>query len=220
VSVHTWVGQKIGMTQIFSEDGLAIPVSVIELSTLLIVQIKTQANDGYSALQVAYLPSKVKHLTKAEQGHFTKNGLPLFRHLMEIRMDEADLASYKVGDVLTNDALVEGLLLDVTGKSIGKGFQGNTKRWKHSRGPMSHGSKSHRLPGSIGAGTTPGRVFKGLKMAGKMGNAQVTVKNLKLVRFIADKNIVLVQGAIPGCEGGYLTLKPKRQQWNKSAVAA
>lgn len=212
------IGRKRGMTQVFTEDGSAVPVTVVELLPLTVTQVKTVDNDGYSAIQFGYVPAKAKHLTKAQQQHLEKNGNPLMRKLKEVRLNAADLAAYKVGDVINpvgdGSFLNEGILINVTGKSIGKGFQGNTKRWNHHRGPMSHGSKSHRLPGSIGAGTTPGRVFKGLQMAGNMGNEQVTVKNLRVIRVIAEKNVVLIKGAVPGVEGGLVVLQAKPERWN------
>ncbi len=209
------------MTQVFTEDGSAVPVTVVELLPLTVTQVKTKDNDGYTAVQVGYGEAKAKHLTKAQQQRLLKNNLPLFRKLKEFRLPAAEVAGFKVGDVIQpagNGSFLEAdAVVHVTGKSIGKGFQGNTKRWNHGRGPMSHGSKSHRLPGSIGAGTTPGRVFKGLNMAGKMGNEQVTVTNLKVVRVIPEKNVVLIKGAVPGVEGGFLTLRPKRARWNQPA---
>lgn len=213
------IGKKRGMTQVFTQDGSAVPVTVVELLPLTVTQIKTLENEGYSSVQVGFIPAKSKHLTKAQRQHLEKNNLPLLRKLKEVRVLKADLANYKVGDTIQpagdGSFLNEGILVHVTGKSIGKGFQGNTKRWNHHRGPMSHGSKSHRLPGSIGAGTTPGRVFKGLKMAGNMGNEQVTVRNLKVIRVIAEKNVVLIKGAVPGVEGGLLTIQAKPERWNQ-----
>jgi large subunit ribosomal protein L3 len=207
------------MTQVFTEDGSAVPVTVVELLPLTVTQVRTLENEGYSSVQVGFIPAKAKHLTKAQRQHLEKNNLPLLRKLKEVRVASAELANYKVGDTIQpagdGSFLNEGILVHVTGKSIGKGFQGNTKRWGHHRGPMSHGSKSHRLPGSIGAGTTPGRVFKGLQMAGKMGNEQVTVRNLKVIRVIAEKNVVLIKGAVPGVEGGLLTLQAKPERWNQ-----
>jgi large subunit ribosomal protein L3 len=207
------------MTQVFTEDGSAVPVTVVELLPLTVTQIKTEQNDGYNAVQVGFVPAKAKHLTKAQQQHLQKNSLELVRKLREFRIPAAEITNYKVGDTLQpvgdGSFLVEGLQVHVTGRSIGKGFQGNTKRWNHHRGPMSHGSKSHRLPGSIGAGTTPGRVFKGLQMAGNMGNEQVTVKNLAVIRVIPEKNVVLIKGAVPGVEGGLLTIRPKAERWNQ-----
>lgn len=207
------------MTQVFTEDGSAVPVTVIELLPLTVTQVKTTQDNGYSAIQVGFVPAKAKHLTKAQQQHLQKNDLPLLRKLKEVRMAASEIEGFKIGDVIEpagdGSFLNEGILVHVTGQSIGKGFQGNTKRWNHHRGPMSHGSKSHRLPGSIGAGTTPSRVFKGLNMAGKMGNAQVTVRNLKVVRVIPEKNVVLIKGAVPGVEGGYLTIQVKPERWNQ-----
>jgi len=207
------------MTQVFTEDGSAVPVTVVELLPLTVTQVKTEQNDGYTAIQVGFVQAKAKHLTKARQQHLLKNNLPLLRKLKEVRLPVAEAENFKIGDVIQpvgdGSFLSEGLLIHVTGKSIGKGFQGNTKRWNHGRGPMSHGSKSHRLPGSIGAGTTPGRVFKGLQMAGKMGNEQVTVRNLKVIRVISEKNVVLIKGAVPGVEGGLLTIQPKAERWNQ-----
>lgn len=216
---HTWVATKIGMTQVFDADGMAVPVTVLKLLPLTVTQRKTKAKDGYDALQVGYGEAKAKHLTKGQQGHLQRHQLPLFRHLMEIRTGTRGIppelhTSIEIGAILSVDGLTDGLTVDVTGHSIGKGFQGNTKRWHHGRGPMSHGSKSHRLPGSIGAGTTPGRVFKGLNMAGRMGNAQVTVKNLRVLRVLTEKQLVLIKGAVPGVEGGYLIIRPKRGRWN------
>lgn len=213
------IGRKRGMTQVFSEDGSAVPVTVVELLLLTVTQVKTEENEGYTAVQFGFVPAKAKHLTKAQQQHLQKNNLPLLRKLKEVRIPASAAETYKVGDVIQpagdGSFLTEGLLVHVTGKSIGKGFQGNTKRWHHGRGPMSHGSKSHRLPGSIGAGTTPGRVFKGLKMAGNMGNEQVTVRNLKVIRIIPEKNVVLIKGAVPGVEGGLLTIQAKLERWNQ-----
>ena len=212
------IGQKKGMTQVFNAEGDAVPVTVIELLTLVVSQVKTVEKDGYSAIQVAYTPAKEKHLSRAEQQHLKKNGLGLFRHLQEFRMSAEEAAGCKVGDevALTGEAsfLQDGALVNVTGKSIGKGFQGGTKLWNFSRGPMSHGSKSHRLPGSIGAGTTPGRVFKGLHMAANMGNERVTTSKLEVIRVFPDKNVVLVKGAVPGYEGSFVTLRPKVTHWN------
>lgn len=219
MALSGFVGKKIGMTQVFVEDGSAVPVTVIELLPLTVTQIKTVENDNYAAIQVGYVESKAKHLTKAEQGHFKNLNGQLFRRLKEFRISPEETSSYKVADVIQpcDDAGVftEGVLVDVTGQSIGKGFQGGIKRWNHHRGPMSHGSKSHRLPGSIGAGTTPGRVMKGLQMAGKMGNARVTVKHLQVVKVIPDRNVVLVKGAVPGVEGCIMTLRLSRDLKNQ-----
>jgi large subunit ribosomal protein L3 len=215
VSFQEFIGKKLGMTQIFNQQGNAVPVTVIQLVPMTVTQVKTPERDGYSAVQIGYEPAKEKHLTKGQMGHLKKNDVALFRRLKEVKY--LGTPTVQVGDVVSTEALVEDISIDVVGRSIGKGFQGNTKRWHHGRGPMSHGSKSHRLPGSIGAGTTPGRVFKGLQMAGHMGDDKVTVKNLKIARVIADQQLVLVQGAVPGVEGGYVTLKLRQAQWNSIA---
>lgn len=208
------------MTQIFTEDGSAVPVTVVELLPLTVTQVKTEETDGYLAVQVGFVEGKAKHLSKAQQGHLQKNSLSLFRKLKEVRLDkQEEVAAYKVGDSVElfgeSSFLQAEALLNVTGRSIGKGYQGQIRRWNHHRGPMSHGSKSHRLPGSIGAGTTPSRVFKGLKMSGKTGNETCTVTNLRIVRLIPEKNAVLIKGSVPGVEGSLVTLRPKPTQWNK-----
>lgn len=207
------IGEKLGMTQIFDVDGLVIPVTVIKIELVTITQIKTKIKDGYSAIQVGVKPGKKKHLTKAELQHLEKNNLLAFRHLQEFRVD--DVSEFSVGQVIDLSIFTEGEKVDVTGKSIGKGFQGTIKRHKAHRGPMSHGSKNHRLPGSIGAGTTPARVFKGLKMAGNMGNEFVTVKKLTVAKIDIEKGLLLVKGSVPGTEGKLVTIKPSIKKWNK-----
>ena len=194
------------MTQVFDEDGSVIPVTVVELLPMTVTQVKTIEKDGYTAVQVGITPAKEKHLSRPKQGHFTKNNLPLFRTIREFRMD--DVSGYSVGDTVTLDDLKSAEKVSVVGHSIGKGFQGRIKRWNQHRGPMSHGSKSHRITGSIGAGTTPGRVVPGKKMPGNMGNERVTVKGLRLVKVYDDRPIVLVKGAIPGVEQSLVTLCP------------
>ena len=206
------IGKKLGMTQIFSEEGLAIPVTVIKVDTTVVTQIKTVEKDGYNAIQVGTIAAKEKHLTKAEIGHFKKNGLDNFRHLQEFRVD--NVADFKVGQVIDLSVLDNTQKVDVTGTSIGKGFQGTVKRWNFSRGPMAHGSKNHRAPGSIGAGTTPSRVIKGKRMAGNMGNERVTISKLKLVKVDNENGLVLVKGSVPGCEGRLVTIVPSRTKWN------
>jgi len=188
------IGKKLGMTQIFDEQGLAVPVTVIKVDEMVVTQVKTVDTDGYNAIQVGTIPAKEKHLTKAELGHFKKN--------------------YKVGDKIELSVLNNIEKVDVTGKSIGKGFQGTVKRWHFGRGPMAHGSKNHREPGSIGAGTTPSRVIKGKRMAGNMGNERVTISKLKLVKVDTENNLVLVKGSVPGCEGRLVTIVPTRTKWN------
>ena len=206
-------GEKLGMTQVYDEEGLAIPVTVIKLEKLTVTQVKTKDTDGYNAIQVGFCEVPKRKLTKAEFSHLDKNKLPAFKYLKEIRVDAPE--NYKVGDEIDFSEFDAVQKVDVTGKSIGKGFQGTIKRHNFSRGPMGHGSKNHRLPGSIGSGTTPGRVIKGLKMAGNMGNEQVTAKKLRLVRVDKEKNLMLIKGSVPGCEGNIVTIKPSITVWNK-----
>ena len=206
------IGKKLGMTQIFDEQGLAVPVTVIKVDEMVVTQVKTVETDGYNAIQVGTIPAKEKHLTKAELGHFKKNNLSNYRHLQEFRVDNPQ--DYKVGDKIELSVLDNVEKVDVTGKSIGKGFQGTVKRWHFGRGPMAHGSKNHREPGSIGAGTTPSRVIKGKRMAGNMGNERVTISKLKLVKVDTENNLVLIKGSVPGCEGRLVTIVPTRTKWN------
>lgn len=204
------VGKKRGMTQVFDEEGSAVPVTVIELLPLTVTQVKTKATDGYTAVQVGFDETKEKHLSKPEQGHLKKNGLKLFRRIKEFRLSESDIGGYEVGQVLSPEFLTSIERVNVAGRSIGKGFQGRIKLHHFGRGPMSHGSKSHRLPGSIGAGTTPGRVFKGLRMAAHMGDNNVTIENLKVVLLDAEKNLLLIKGAVPGKNGSLLFISPRK----------
>jgi len=206
------IGEKIGMTTVFDDKGLAIPVTVIKVNQIVVTQIKTLAKEGYNAIQVGTVAAKTKHLTKGQMGHFAKNKLENFRHLQEFRIDNPQ--DYTVGQQIELSILDKVEKVDVTGKSIGKGFQGTVKRWNFSRGPMGHGSKNHREPGSIGAGTTPGRVIKGKKMAGNMGNEQVTTTKLKLIRVDSENSLILIKGSVPGPEGKLVTIKPSRTKWN------
>ena len=206
------IGEKLGMTQVYNEEGLCIPVTVIKVDPLTVTQVKTVETDGYNAIQVGVIPAKEKHLTKAQIGHFKKNNLENFRHLQEFRVDNP--SEYQVGQKIDVSVLNEISKVDVSGKSIGKGFQGTVKRHNFSRGPMGHGSKNHREPGSIGAGTTPGRIYKGKRMAGNMGNEKVTVSKLSIVKIVSDKNLLLVKGSVPGPEGKLVTIRPSRTKWN------
>lgn len=206
------IGKKLGMTTIFDDKGLAIPVTVVKVDPIVVTQVKTVDTDGYNAIQVGTVAAKEKHLTKAQIGHFKKNKLENFRHVQEFRIDNPQ--DYTVGQAIELSVLDGIEKVDVVGKSIGKGFQGTVKRWNFGRGPMAHGSKNHREPGSIGAGTTPGRVIKGKKMAGNMGNERVTVTKLKLVKVDSENSIVLIKGSVPGPEGKLVTIKPSRTKWN------
>ena len=195
------VGKKSGMTRIFTEDGASVPVTVIEVEPNRVTRVKSVETDGYSAIQVTTGSRKSKHLTKAAAGQYAKAGVEAGRSLMEFRLVEGEEAP-EVGGELTVSLFEAGQLIDVTGTSKGKGYQGAVKRWNFRTQDMTHGnSLSHRAPGSIGQCQTPGRVFKGKKMAGQLGNERVTVQSLEIVRVDAERNLLLVKGAIPGAPG-------------------
>ena len=199
------LGKKIGMTQIFTEDGIVIPVTVIEAGPVTVVQKKTVENDGYNAIQVGYVDAKDKALNKPEKGHLAKAGVANKRVLKEFRLE--DDSAYNVGDSIKVDVFAEGDKIDVTGISKGHGYAGTVKRWGTHRGPMTHGSGYHRGVGSMGACSTPSRVMKNKKLPGHMGVEQVTVQNLDIVKIDVEKNLILVKGAVPGPKGGILTIK-------------
>ncbi len=203
--MKTFLGKKIGMTQIFSEEGVAIPVTVVEAGPMVVTQIKTVENDGYNAIQLGFGEIKEHKLTNPLKGHFAKGQVPAKRYLAEVRVD--DTAAYELGQEFTVADMEEGAKLDVTGVSKGKGTQGNIKRHGHHRGPMTHGSKHKRLPGGLAAGTYPSRVFKGNKAPGRMGRETTTVQNLELVKVLADRNVVLIKGSVPGPKGGLLKVR-------------
>lgn len=198
------LGKKIGMTQIFTEHGEVIPVTVVEAGPVVVTQIKTTENDGYTAIQVGFQDAKEKSLNKPQKGHLAAANT-LKKHLKEFRVDSVE--EYTVGQEIKADLFAAGELIDVTGISKGKGFQGPIKRHGQSRGPETHGSRYHRRSGSMGACSYPGRVFKNKKLAGHMGSVKVTVQNLEVVRVDADKNFILVKGAIPGAKGSVVTIK-------------
>ena len=198
------LGRKIGMTQIFTEAGEVVPVTVVEAGPVVVTQVKTIENDGYNAVQVGFVDAKEKSLNKPQKGHLAAANT-LKKHLKEFRVESVD--AYTVGQEIKADLFAAGELIDVTGISKGKGFQGPIKRHGQSRGPESHGSRYHRRSGSMGACSYPGRVFKNKKLAGHMGSVKVTVQNLEVVRVDADKNFILVKGAIPGAKGSVVTLK-------------
>ena len=199
------IGKKIGMTQIFDEKGNVIPVTVIETAGNVVTQVKTVETDGYNSIQLGYGEVKSKHINKPLEGHFKKAGVENKKHLREFRTD--DVANYKVGDEVKTDIFVAGDKVDVQGTSKGKGFQGVIKRHGQHRGPMGHGSMYHRRPGSMGATSTPGRVFKGKKLPGHMGRVTVTIQNLEVVKVDTDKNVLLVKGSVPGAKGAILKVK-------------
>ena len=199
------IGKKLGMTQIFDEQGKVIPVTVIEAGPCVVAQVKTVESDGYNAIQLGFGDVKESKVNKPEKGHFTKSKLPLKKHLREFRLDSVE--NINVGDELKADTFTAGDQLDIQGTSKGKGFQGVIKRHGQSRGPMGHGSMYHRRPGSMGPTSTPGRVFKGKKLPGHMGSQTITIQNLEVVRVDLDKNVILVKGSVPGAKGAILKLK-------------
>lgn len=199
------IGRKVGMTQIFTERGDLIPVSVIAVEPSVVVQKKTTENEGYEAIQVGFGEAKKHKMTKALVGHFDKASVDYKKHLKEIRVDKAD--DYNIGDEILAGVFEAGDYVDVTGTSKGKGTQGIVKRHGFSRGRMSHGSKMHRTAGGMGASAYPGKVFKNHRMSGKMGNEKVTVQNLEVVRVDADNSFILLKGAVPGPKKGILYIK-------------
>jgi large subunit ribosomal protein L3 len=202
------VGKKSGMTRVFTEDGVSVPVTVIEVAPNRVTQVRTLEKDGYAAIQVTSGERKAKHLTKAEAGHFAKAGVEAGKGLVEFRLTEGDEAP-EVGGELNVSLFEVGQIIDVTGTSKGKGFQGGVKRWNFRMQDATHGnSLSHRAPGSIGQCQTPGRVFKGKKMAGHMGAERSTVQSLEVVRVDAERNLLLVKGGVPGAPGGQVIVRP------------
>ena len=198
------LGKKLGMTQIFTEEGIVVPVTVVEAGPNVVTQVKTVEKDGYNAIQVGFEDAKEKSLNKPQKGHLAAANV-LKKHLKEFRVDAVE--EFTVGQEIKADLFAAGEKIDVTGTSKGKGFQGPIKRHGQSRGPESHGSRYHRRPGSMGACSFPGRVFKNKKLAGHMGSVKVTVQNLEVVKVDADKNLILVKGAIPGPKGSMVTIK-------------
>jgi large subunit ribosomal protein L3 len=199
------LGLKVGMTQIFDEDGSAIPVTVIKAGPCSITQLKSDSTDGYNSVQVGYLNVAEKALNKPKLGHLKKSESNPVKYLKEYKVDSLD--SYSLGQTITVQDFQIGQKISVSGRSIGKGFAGTVKRYSFTRGPMTHGSKNHREPGSIGQGSTPGRVFPGKKMAGRLGGGQVTIKNLEVLYLNPDENILVIKGSVPGKNGNLLSLK-------------
>ena len=199
------VGKKVGMTQIFNEKGAVVPVTVIEAGPCVVAQVKTMEKDGYEAVQLGFGEVKEKKINKPEKGHYAKANVPAKKHLREFRLDSIE--GIKVGDELKADVFTEGEKVDIQGTSKGKGFQGVIKRYGANRGPMGHGSMYHRRVGSMGSTSTPGRVLKGKKLPGHMGNTTVTIQNLEVVKVDMDKNVLLVKGSVPGAKGAILKIK-------------
>ena len=196
---------KVGMTQIFNEDGVLTPVTVLQAGPCVVTQVKTEENDGYKAVQVGFVDKREKLVTKPEKGHFDKAGVAVKRFVKEFRFDNA--AEYTVGQEIKADIFADGDHIDATAVSKGKGFQGAIKRHGQHRGPMAHGSKFHRHQGSNGSATTPGRVFKGKGMPGHMGSVKVTVQNLEVVKVDTENNLLLVKGSVPGPKKSLVTIK-------------
>jgi len=203
------IGKKLGMTQIFSEEGTSIPVTVIEVEPSVVIQKKTVATDGYDAVQLGYGRIKQKNVTKALQGHFRKADKGLFRILREIR---TDAESHEPGHELRSDIFEVGDYVDVVGTTLGKGFAGGVKRHGFRGGRATHGSMFHRAPGSIGASAEPSRVFKGKKLPGQMGNERKTIQNLLVLGVRSDRNLILIKGSVPGCKNGFVIIQQSVKQ--------
>ena len=204
------LGNKIGMTQIFDEFGNIIPVTILKVGPCIITQIKTKEQDGYNSIQIGYGNVSNKHLTQPKLGHLQKSNIQPLKYLKEFRINKKN-DEFQIGQILNIDNFVIGQYVNIQGKSLGKGFSGLQKRHNFTRGPMSHGSKNHRAPGSIGMGTTPGRVLPGKKMAGQLGNKIITVKNLKVIQIDSKENILVIRGAIPGKTGNLLSISPSKK---------
>ena len=198
------LGNKIGMTQIFNESGDIIPVTILKVGPCIITQIKTILEDDYNAVQLGYGNVSSKFLTQPELGHLQKSNIRPLRYLKEFHIDESE--KFEVGQILKVNSFLPGQFVNIRGKSIGKGFSGLQKRHNFTRGPMTHGSKNHRAPGSIGMGTTPGRVLPGKKMAGQLGNKIITIKKLKVIQIDVKENILVVKGSVPGKPGNLLSI--------------
>ena len=200
------LGNKIGMTQILDESGNIIPVTILKVGPCVVTQVKTRLKDGYDSIQIGYGNVASKVLTQPELGHLQKSNIEPLKYLKEFKVNEID--EFKIGQVLNVDSFSPGQLVNIRGKSIGKGFSGLQKRHNFSRGPMTHGSKNHRAPGSIGMGTTPGRVLPGKKMAGQLGNKIITVRKLKVIQINTEENILVIKGSVPGKPGNLLSIVP------------
>jgi len=198
------LGNKIGMTQIFDESGNIIPVTILKIGPCVITQIKTVLTDGYNAIQVGYGAVPSKYLTQPELGHLQKSNIQPLKYLKEFRVNNPE--DFKIGEILNVDSLSVNQLINITGKTNGKGFSGLQKRYNFTRGPMTHGSKNHRAPGSIGMGTSPGRVLPGKKMAGQLGNKITNIKKLKVIQINSNENILIVKGSVPGKPGNLITI--------------
>ena len=200
------LGNKIGMTQIFDESGNIIPVTILKVGPCVVTQVKTKSKDGYDSIQIGYGNLSSKRLNQPELGHLQKSNIQPLKYLKEFQTTETD--EFSIGQLLNVDSFSAGQFVNVRGKSIGKGFSGLQKRHNFTRGPMTHGSKNHRAPGSIGMGTTPGRVLPGKKMAGQLGNKITTIKKLKVIQINSEENLLVIKGSVPGKPGNLLSIRP------------
>ena len=200
------LGNKIGMTQIFDESGNIIPVTILKVGPCVVTQIKMKSKDGYDSIQIGYGNVSSKSLTQPELGHLQKSNIQPLKYLKQFRTTEED--EFSIGQILKVDSFSPGQFVNIKGKSVGKGFSGLQKRHNFARGPMTHGSKNHRAPGSIGMGTTPGRVLPGKKMAGQLGNKMTTIKKLKIIQTNPEENILVIKGSVPGKPGNLLSIVP------------
>ena len=200
------LGNKIGMTQIFDESGNIIPVTILKVGPCIVTQVKTKSKDGYDSIQIGYGDISPKGLNQPKLGHLQKSNIQPLKYLKEFKITEPD--EFSIGQVLNVDAFSPGQFVNIKGKSIGKGFSGLQKRHNFTRGPMTHGSKNHRAPGSIGMGTTPGRVLPGKKMAGQLGNKIITIKKLKIIQINSEENVLVIKGSVPGKPGNLLSIVP------------
>jgi large subunit ribosomal protein L3 len=200
------LGNKMGMTQIFDEAGNIIPVTILKVGPCVVTQVKTKAKDGYDSIQIGYGSVSSKTLTQPELGHLQKSNIQPLKYLKEFRINEDN--EFQIGQILNVDSFVPGQLVNIQGKSVGKGFSGLQQRHNFARGPMTHGSKNHREPGSIGMGTTPGRVLPGKRMAGQLGNKITTIKKLKIIQINSEENILVIKGSVPGKPGNLLSIVP------------
>jgi len=199
------LGKKLGMSQFFDDQGRAVPVTLIEAGPCRITQLKSTDTDGYSAVQIGFFAVREKLMNKPSKGHLVKSGSDLLRYLREYRVD--DIGEFELGASITVDHFETGQKVDVSGDTMGRGFAGYQKRHSFSRGPMSHGSKNHRLPGSTGAGTTPGRIYPGKRMAGRYGGKKITTRGLQILKVDSEKNLLVVKGSVPGKPGSLLNIR-------------
>ena len=200
------LGNKIGMTQIFDESGNIIPVTILKIGPCVVTQVKTKSKDGYDSIQIGYGNVSSKSLSQPELGHLQKSNIQPLKYLKEFKITEED--EFSIGQELNIESFSPGQFVNIRGKSIGKGFSGLQKRYNFTRGPMTHGSKNHRAPGSIGMGTTPGRVLPGKKMPGQLGNKITTIKKLKIIQINSEENILVIKGSVPGKPGNLLSIVP------------